>query len=45
MGGLDDMATWSDNVWTLTVDMLDNGTEYVLFTGCLILANKISDLI
>jgi len=30
LGGIDDMATWSDNIWAQTIDMLDNGTEYVV---------------
>ena len=29
LGGIDDMATWSDNIWNQTVTMLDHGTEYV----------------
>jgi len=29
IGGIDDMATWSDNIWRRTITMLDYGTEYV----------------
>ena len=29
LGGVDDMAAWSDRIWNQTVSMLDHGTEYV----------------
>ena len=27
LGGIDDMATWSGNIWNQTITMLDHGTE------------------
>ena len=31
LGGIDDMATWTDNIWTQTITMLVNGTEYAIY--------------
>ena len=30
LGGMDDMAVWSANVWHRAIRMIDQGTEYVI---------------
>jgi len=32
LGGIDDMATWSDNIWKQTITMLVNGSVYAYIT-------------